>query len=102
MSGINNINVGGNLGAGGLGGASRSVAGQGGGGFADVLKGQIDEVVRLQQEASRAVEDLTLGKTDDVTGVMTAMEKSDVAFKTLLSIRTKLMEAYDEVRNIQL
>jgi len=33
---------------------------------------------------------------------MTAMEKSDVAFKTLLAIRTKLMEAYDEVRNIPL
>jgi flagellar hook-basal body complex protein FliE len=28
------------------------------------------------------------------------MEKSDLAFKTLLSIRGKLMEAYDEIKNM--
>ena len=60
----------------------------------------IDEVAKLQQDASQAVENLTTGKTDDVTGVMTAMEKSDLAFKTLLSIRTKLMEAYEEIKGI--
>jgi flagellar hook-basal body complex protein FliE len=93
------------IGIGGAGEAPRSGSAggaAGGGGFADVLKGQIDEVVRLQQDASRAVENLSLGKSDDVVGVMTAMEKSDVAFKTLLAIRSKLMEAYDEVRNIPL
>ena len=31
---------------------------------------------------------------------MTAVEKSDLAFKTLLAIRSKLMEAYDEIKNI--
>lgn len=95
-------------GGGGLDGALTSgtggvTAGRGGGAaFSEVLKGQIAEVVRLQQDASRAVEDLTLGRTDDVAGVMAAMEKSDVAFRTLLAIRTKLMEAYDEIRNIPL
>jgi flagellar hook-basal body complex protein FliE len=71
-----------------------------GAGFADVLKNSIDEVARLQQDASNAVEGLTTGKTDDVTGVMTAVEKSDLAFQTLLAIRSKLMEAYDEIKNI--
>jgi flagellar hook-basal body complex protein FliE len=28
------------------------------------------------------------------------MEKSDLAFQTLLSIRTKLMDAYDEIKNM--
>ncbi|HEY8749938.1 MAG TPA: flagellar hook-basal body complex protein FliE [Tepidisphaeraceae bacterium] len=69
-------------------------------GFADVLKSSIDEVSRLQQDASNAVAGLTTGKTDDVTGVMTAVEKSDLAFQTLLAIRSKLMEAYDEIKNI--
>lgn len=72
----------------------------GAGGFADALKSSIDEVARLQQDASKAVEGLTTGKTDDVTGVMTAVEKSDLAFQTLLAIRSKLMEAYDEIKNI--
>jgi flagellar hook-basal body complex protein FliE len=35
-----------------------------------------------------------------VTGVMTAMEKSDLAFKTLLAIRAKLMDAYEEIKGI--
>jgi flagellar hook-basal body complex protein FliE len=101
--GLDSINVGNFGGASGIGSAVRGGGSASGSvSFSDVLKGQIDEVAKLQQDASQAVEDLTLGKTDDVTGVMTAMEKSDVAFKTLLAIRGKLMEAYDEVRNIPL
>jgi flagellar hook-basal body complex protein FliE len=69
--------------------------------FADTLKHRIDEVARLQQDASNAVDSAMIGGTDDVTGVMTAVEKADLAFKTLLAIRTKLMEAYDEVKNMQ-
>ncbi len=72
----------------------------GGSGFADVLKGHIEEVSKLQRDASKAVEDLATGRTEDVAGVMTAMEKSDIAFKTLLAIRAKLMDAYDEIKNI--
>jgi flagellar hook-basal body complex protein FliE len=68
--------------------------------FADMLKDGINEVARLQQDASQAVEDLATGRTENVTGVMTAMEKADLAFKTLLAIRGKLMEAYEEIRNI--
>jgi flagellar hook-basal body complex protein FliE len=70
--------------------------------FSDLLKGSIDEVGRLQREASQAVESLVTGQTEDVTGVMTAMEKSDIAFKTLLAIRAKLMDAYEEIKNVQI
>ena len=81
----------GSSGAGGAGGASS---------FSDALKNSIDEVSKLQQDASQAVQNLATGKTDDVTGVMTAMEKSDMAFKTLLAIRAKLMDAYEEIKNM--
>jgi flagellar hook-basal body complex protein FliE len=86
-------------------GAASSPAKAAGGGtaatsFADMLKNSIDEVSRLQQDASNAVDNLMTGQSDDVTGVMTAVEKSDLAFKTLLAIRAKLMDAYDEIRNI--
>jgi len=73
----------------------------GGASFAEALRKSIDEVARLQQDASRAVEDLATGKTEDVSGVMTAVEKADLAFKTLLAIRSKLMEAYEEIKAIQ-
>jgi len=93
-------NVGAVAGATGATAKSGAASGSGSTSFADTLKSSIDEVSRLQQDASKAVEDLATGKSENVTGVMTAMEKSDLAFKTLLAIRSKLMDAYDEIKNI--
>jgi flagellar hook-basal body complex protein FliE len=70
--------------------------------FSDMLRNSIEEVSRLQQDASAAVENLATGKTDNVTGVMSAVEKSDLAFKTLLSIRSKLVEAYEEIKGMSI
>ena len=101
MEGItNNLGVGKIAGAGAASGKAGGAGGAGGSSFADALKKSIDEVSKLQQDASQAVEDLATGKTENVTGVMTAIEKSDLAFKTLLAIRAKLIEAYEEVKNI--
>jgi flagellar hook-basal body complex protein FliE len=72
----------------------------GGTSFSDVLKNSIDDVSRMQQDASQAVDDLTTGKDDNFTGVMSAVEKADMAFKTLLAIRSKLMDAYNEIKGI--
>ena len=70
--------------------------------FSDVLKKSIDEVSKLQQDASQAVNAVSTGQTENVTGVMTAVEKADLAFKTLLAIRSKLMDAYDEIKQISI
>jgi flagellar hook-basal body complex protein FliE len=103
IDGINNSSLGNVGGAGSVGGGTSKVGGTGNAGgasFADTLKNSINEVSRLQQDASKAVQDLATGKTEDVSGVMTAMEKSDLAFKTLLAIRAKLMDAYEEIKGI--
>ena len=96
---INGVNSNLSIGTAGVGGA-KSAGPAGGASFADTLKNSIQEVSKLQQDASKAVEDLATGKSENVTGVMTAVEKSDLAFKTLLAIRTKLMDAYEEIKNI--
>ncbi|HVT89469.1 MAG TPA: flagellar hook-basal body complex protein FliE [Tepidisphaeraceae bacterium] len=92
----------GKVAGGGVSPGQSSAGGAGTSSFSDVLKNSIDDVSRLQQDASKAVEDLASGKSQDVTGVMMAMEKSDLAFKTLLAIRAKLMDAYDEIKNMPL
>ena len=100
IDGVNN-NSNGIGGISSVGSAAKTAAGgTGGASFADALRSSINEVSRLQQDASQAVQDLATGKTEDVAGVMTAMEKSDLAFKTLLAIRAKLMSAYEEVKSI--
>ena len=96
----NNLSLGKLAGAGIAPGKAAGGGASGGVSFSDTLKNSIDEVSRLQQDASKAVQDLATGKTGDVTGVMTAMEKSDLAFKTLLAIRAKLMDAYEEIKGI--
>ncbi len=101
LDGVNNNLSLGKLAGGGVSPATSSGAGAAGGSsFADSLKKSIEEVSKLQQDASQAVTDLSTGKTENVSGVMTAMEKSDLAFKTLLAIRSKLMDAYDEVKGM--
>jgi flagellar hook-basal body complex protein FliE len=101
LDGVNNSLSLGKVAGGGVSpGKTAGAGGAGASGFADTLKKSIDEVSRLQQDASKAVEDLATGKSEDVTGVMAAVEKSDLAFKTLLAIRAKLMDAYEEIKNI--
>ena len=97
----NNLSLGGVAG-GGVSPAKPAAGTAGASGFADALKNSINEVARLQQDASQAVENLATGRTEDVSGVMMAMEKSDMAFKTLLAIRAKLIDAYDEIKNMPL
>ena len=100
------VNIPSNIGGvGGVGGlppaAGKSAApSTSGTSFSDMLQKNIDEVSRLQQDATQAVDDLATGKNDNVTGVMTAVEKADMAFKTLLTIRSKLMDAYEEIKSI--
>ena len=69
--------------------------------FTDLLKEQIAKVDLAQKEAGMAVENLVTGKTDSVTEVMAAVEKAGIAFKMLMQIRNKLMEAYREVSRMQ-
>ena len=96
----NNLGIGGLSGVGGSSGSKPASGAAGGASFTDALKESIDEVSRLQQDASKAVEDVASGKSENVDGVMTAIEKSDLAFKTLLAIRAKLMDAYDEIKGM--
>ena len=100
---INGVNNFANVGrVGDAAGKTSSPGETGGASFSDTLRKSIDEVSKLQEDATRAVEDAMTGKTDNVSGVMTAVEKSDLAFKTLLAIRSKLMEAYEEIKAIQI
>ncbi len=64
--------------------------------FKDYLKKSINEVNQLQKQADEAIQDLATGKRDDYAGVITAVEKADVAFQTLMKVRGKLIDAYQE------
>ena len=69
--------------------------------FAGALRAQLEQVSRMQTEAEQGMEDLMAGRTDNITGVLTSARKAEVAFSLLMEIRNKLMDAYQEIRQMQ-
>jgi flagellar hook-basal body complex protein FliE len=69
--------------------------------FKDVLLDSIREVNSMQQEANRAVETLATGGDVNPAEVLTAVQKADIAFRMMMQIRNKVVQAYDEVKNIR-
>lgn len=69
--------------------------------FTEVFKGEIDKVNSLQTDAAEAAEDLMTGRRNDVETVMNATQKADLAFRTLMSVRNKVMSAYDEIKQVR-
>lgn len=65
--------------------------------FKQFLEDSLRQVNQLQQESEAMQNALATGQTDDVTQVMSAVEKADIAFNTMMAVRNKLVEAYQEV-----
>ena len=70
-------------------------------GFRDLLMQNLKEVNALEQDATRAVEDLQTGKRTDLEGVLLATQKADTAFKMLQAVRNKVIQAYDEIQQMR-
>lgn len=70
-------------------------------GFRDLLMANINQVNQLQQDATKAIEDLQTGQRDDVEGVLLATAKADTAFRLLQQVRNKVFEAYREIQQIR-
>jgi flagellar hook-basal body complex protein FliE len=69
--------------------------------FKDVLLENINQVNKLQQEATSAMQDLATGRRSDLEGVMLATNKADTAFRMLLAVRNKVQAAYEEVKQMR-
>ncbi|MBI1336395.1 MAG: flagellar hook-basal body complex protein FliE [Phycisphaera sp.] len=69
--------------------------------FKQALMKNLDQVNRLQQDADSAIEDLAAGRRDDVAAVTIATQKADMAFQMLMQVRNKLVDAYEEIKQIR-
>src|SRR5574340_1620463 len=74
---------------------------QSGPSFKSVLLDSIHQVNSMQQEADQAVKSLATGGDVNPAEVLTAVQKADIAFRMMMQIRNKLVQAYDEVKNIR-
>jgi flagellar hook-basal body complex protein FliE len=74
----------------------------GGASFKDMLVDSIQQVNSMQVEADQAVETMFTGGEINPAEVLTAVQKADLAFRLTMQMRNKLMEVYQEVKDIRI
>ena len=70
--------------------------------FGDFLADSIGKVNSLQQEANVAMEKLASGESQNLHETLLAVEKAEIAFKTMNQVRTKVIDAYREIMKMQI
>ena len=74
----------------------------GGKGFKEFLLDSIQEVNNIQKQADQSVESLFTGGDVNPAEVLTAVQKADLAFKMMMQVRNKLVQTYQEIRDIRI
>ena len=69
--------------------------------FKSFLLDSIHQVNSMQQAADQAVEQLVSGGEANPAEVLTAVQKADIAFRLMIQVRNKMVQAYEEVKNIR-
>jgi flagellar hook-basal body complex protein FliE len=70
-------------------------------GFSDALHKAVNDVNSLHQHADQAILNVQAGNTGSLHEAMIALEKADVSFRTMLTVRNKLLEANQEIMRMQ-
>ena len=73
-----------------------------GGSFKNFLLDSIHDVNAMQQDADKAVETLLTGGDADPAEVLTAVQKADLTFRLMMQTRNKMMQAFQEIRDIRI
>jgi flagellar hook-basal body complex protein FliE len=87
--------------AAGVGTALRSTPAPAAGPFTKVIDHLLGQANQLQAQADQAVQELALGKTDDLHRVLLAVSQADLSFRLILEIRNRLTDAFQEVTRMQ-
>ncbi|MEW6379325.1 MAG: flagellar hook-basal body complex protein FliE [bacterium] len=65
--------------------------------FSEVIKEAIQKVDDLQSTADQNLQDFMTHKNKDLHEVMISWEKADTSLKLLMQVRSKVLEAYQEI-----
>src|SRR5262245_48492245 len=70
--------------------------------FKNFLLDSLDRVNSLQQDADLAVQQLMTGGDANPAEVLTAVQKADLSFRMMMQVRNKLMQAFQEIKEIRI
>ncbi len=69
--------------------------------FKDMLSDAIESVDEMQAVSQSGTEELLSGQTDDIAQVMVDMEKAELSLNLVVEVRNKVVDAYDQIMNMQ-
>jgi len=67
-----------------------------------MLQASLDRVSQLQTAADQSFADLTTCRQSDIHSTMIAVEKAEIAFEMAMTIRNKLLTAYESIMRTQI
>ena len=82
-------------------GSGLSVGDTQGTSFKDTVKAILSDVNDKVNASDQATRDLADGKTNDLQKVVTSVEEANLAMNFTMAMRTKLLEAYQEIARMQ-
>jgi flagellar hook-basal body complex protein FliE len=69
--------------------------------FGTILKSKLNEINQLQLDADQAIANVQLGNSGSIHEAVVALEKADLSFRTMMQVRNKIIEAYQEIMRMQ-
>ncbi len=73
----------------------------GSGGFHSLLEGMIGGVERSQAQAQQAADSFLNGSNEELHSVALATQRAELQFELLLQVRTKAVQAYQQIMQMQ-
>jgi flagellar hook-basal body complex protein FliE len=70
--------------------------------FGQMLTDKFLEVNQMQKSADAQVHEMLTGGHVNQAEVLTAVQKADMSFRLLMQIRNKLLEAYQQLNQMQI
>lgn len=69
--------------------------------FGDTLTEAVGKVNHMQKQADVKMQEMATGENTNISEVMIAAEKADIALKLMMTVRNKVIDAYQEVMKMQ-
>jgi len=70
--------------------------------FMSLIGAGVGRVNDIQNSANLQVEQMLAGEDVQSAEVLTGLQKADMAFRLLVQVRNKLMQAFEEINNIRI
>lgn len=70
--------------------------------FKEFMLQAIDQVNAMQLDADQSVEHLLTGGDVNPAEVLTAVQKADLSFRMMLQVRNKLVQAFQEIKELRI